>query len=303
MQHTVNTVAVVGLGLIGGSLARSLRENGFCERLIGYGRREPSLRRGLELGIIDEFSLELDWVLARADILVLCAPTLVTAEILGDVIHRLEGADKQPIITDAASVKGNLLAAALRAGGGRMPPRVVLGHPIAGGERSGVEASRADLFDRHRVIITPVEGNEQAALDTIRRMWECTGAEVVEMDVADHDRVLAATSHLPHALAYALVDTLAQSDASDDIFRFAAGGFRDFTRIASSDPVMWRDISIANRDALLQVIDQFTAQLAVLRDNVASGDAQGLQDTFARAKQARDHFATLLAAREKGERR
>jgi prephenate dehydrogenase len=297
MPTTVNTVAVLGLGLIGGSLARALRENGFCERLLGFGHREPSLRRGVELGVIDDFILDLDEVIRQADILVLCAPTLVAAEMLSDIVQRLAGADKPPLVTDAASVKGNLLAAAQAANGGNMPPNVVLGHPIAGAERSGVDASQADLFDRHRVILTPVEGNDPGAVATIRAMWECTGAEVVEMSVKDHDRVLAATSHLPHALAYALVDSLAQSESGEEVFKFAAGGFRDFTRIASSDPVMWRDISIANKDALLDSIDQFSAHLAQLRTAVEDSDADSLQDTFSRAKEARDHFAAILAAR------
>jgi cyclohexadieny/prephenate dehydrogenase len=293
------TVAVLGLGLIGGSLARALRASGFSQRFIGYGYRERSLRKGQELGVIDEFSLDLDEVLARADIAVICAPTLVAADMLQDILGRLSSCDHAPVITDAASVKGNLLEVALSAGGGQMPANVVLGHPIAGSERSGVEASSAELFVNHRVILTPVEGNDAAAVALVRDMWRSTGAEVVDMAVADHDAVLAATSHLPHVLAYALVDALAQSDASADIFRFAAGGFRDFTRIASSDPVMWRDISIANREALLQSIDLFTQRLECLRAAVDARDSEQLLETFDRAKQARDQFAAQLAERNR----
>jgi prephenate dehydrogenase len=279
-------VAILGLGLIGGSLARALRSSGFARQFIGYGHREPSLRRGVELGVIDDFSLDLDEVIERADILVVCAPTLVAADLLQQILSKVGHDSDGPVITDAASVKGNLLQAARQACGGNMPPRLVLGHPIA----------------HHRVILTPVEGNEAAAVELVRDMWLSTGAEVVSMGVADHDAVLAATSHLPHVLAYALVDALAQSENSDEIFRCAAGGFRDFTRIASSDPVMWRDIAIANRDALLNAIDLFSEHLGQLRQAVADEDAAGMQETFARAKAARDAFSVVLAEQGRGKK-
>ncbi|MEM1112143.1 MAG: prephenate dehydrogenase/arogenate dehydrogenase family protein [Pseudomonadota bacterium] len=292
------SVVIMGLGLIGGSLARALREHGFCDRLIGYGHRSPSLERGVELGVIDEYTLDLEEAVARADILVLAAPTLVAADMLGRILP-LQSAEHCPVITDVASVKGNLREAARAANGGEMPPRVVLAHPIAGSERSGVDASRADLFVDHRVIVTPVPGNDQAALTLVREMWNTTGANVVEMDVDEHDAVLAATSHLPHVLAYGLVDALAASDASEDIFRFAAGGFRDFTRIASSDPVMWRDIALANREALLKAIDRFSQHLDALRGAIDRADGEQLNETFSRAKSARDEFARLLEERQR----
>ena len=298
MSYRKQTVAILGLGLIGGSLARALRASGFSQRFLGYGYREPSLQRGVELGVIDAFTLDLDEVIEQADILVLCAPTLVAADLLRQILERVQGRADSPVITDAASVKGNLLQAARQSWAGEMPPQLVLAHPIAGSERSGVDASDPELFRDHRVILTPEEGNDPAAVELVRAMWSSTGAEVVSLSVADHDAVLAATSHLPHVLAYALVDALAQSDTSEDIFRFAAGGFRDFTRIASSDPVMWRDIAIANKDALLNAIDTFSGHLAGLRAAVAAQDAATLHDTFSRAKQARDEFATLLAERK-----
>jgi prephenate dehydrogenase len=158
------------------------------------------------------------------------------------------------------------------------------------------------LFINHRVILTPVEGNDPAAVELIRAMWSSAGAEVVDMTVAAHDAVLAATSHLPHVLAYALVDALAQSDTSEEVFRFAAGGFRDFTRIASSDPAMWRDIAIANKGALLDSIDTFSEHLATLRQAVKEENADQLFDTFSRAKRARDAFAAILAERSPAER-
>ncbi len=297
-RHTVESVAIVGLGLIGGSLARALRKNGFARRFIGYGHRKPSLERGVELGVIDCYTLDLDELIAQADVIVIATPTLVASEMLKEILPRLSRQSRTPIITDVASVKGSLLDTA-QAVVGSMPPRLVLAHPIAGSERSGVDASDENLFEDHRVILTPVEGNDPEAGELIRAMWESTGAEVIDMKVAEHDAVLAATSHLPHVLAYALVDALAQSDASEDIFRFAAGGFRDFTRIASSDPVMWRDISVANKDALLQSITLFSDRLEILREKVENEDSDGLLEIFSRAKDARDEFAAILAARSK----
>jgi prephenate dehydrogenase len=293
---TTPTVVILGLGLIGGSLARALHGSGFSDRCIGWGHREASLQRGVELGVIDAYTLDLEEAVDAADILVIATPTLVAAQMLERILPRLRQRAQPPVITDVASVKGNLQRSAEAVWGG-MPPRLVLGHPIAGSERSGVEASDAQLFVNHRVILTPVEANEPAAVELVRAMWLSTGAEVVDMAVAEHDTVLAATSHLPHVLAYALVDVLARSDASEDIFRFAAGGFRDFTRIASSDPVMWRDIAIANRPALLQAIDQFSDRLGQLRAAIDNGDGDSLLDTFERAKTARDAFAALLASR------
>ena len=300
MTYPTDTVVILGLGLIGGSLARALRETGFSKRFLGYGRRLPSLEQGVELGVIDDYTLDLGEAVEQADILVIAAPTLVAADLLADILSRLEGRSDQPLITDVASVKGNLRRRAVQERG-QMPANLVLGHPIAGSERSGVGASDGRLFFNHRVILTPDPGNDPEAVATIRRMWEATGAEVVDMAVADHDRVLAATSHLPHVLAYALVDALAASDASEDIFRFAAGGFRDFTRIASSDPVMWRDIALANRDALLAAIHDFETHLVRLRELIESADSDALEQTFSRAKRARDEFATILAQRQRAD--
>lgn len=296
MSYRTDTVAIIGLGLIGGSLARALRGAGFGQRYIAYGPREPSLKRGLELGIIDAYTLDLDELLAQADIVVLCSPTRIAEQTLRDILPSLVEQADPPVITDAASVKGNLLRAA-RDACCTEPPFLVLGHPIAGSEQSGVAASDADLYRDHRVILTPTPAVDAEALAVVDAMWRATGAEVVQMEVETHDAVLAATSHLPHALAYALVDALAQSEQGEEIFRFAAGGFRDFTRIASSDPVMWRDIALANREALLASLDGFSEHLARMRDAIDRGDGEELHQTFTRAKAARDHFAALLAAR------
>jgi cyclohexadieny/prephenate dehydrogenase len=296
MTYPAENVVILGLGLIGGSLARALRKSGFSKRFIGYGHRQPSLERGVALGVIDEFTLDLDEAIDRADILVIATPTLVASEMLLKILPRLEGRANTPVITDVASVKGSLQRTAEHLCG-KMPEKLVLAHPIAGSERSGVDASTDDLFVNHRVILTPVEGNDAAAVELVRKMWLSTGADVVDMAVDRHDAVLAATSHLPHVLAYALVDALASSDAAEEVFQFAAGGFRDFTRIASSDPVMWKDIALANKSALLDAIDLFSDRLALLRDDVEQERGGQLLETFSRAKEARDEFAATLAAR------
>ena len=297
MSRSADSVVILGLGLIGGSLARSLRATGFGGRITGWGHREPSLRRGVELGIIDSYSLDLQQAIVGADMIVVATPTLIAAEMLRQLLPLLPDDGSGPVITDVASVKGSLRQTAIEVAG-VVPPQLILAHPIAGSERSGVDASSVDLFQRHRVILTPEADSEPAALELVRRMWESTGARVVDMGVEEHDAVLAATSHLPHVLAYALVDALAQSAVSDNIFKFAAGGFRDFTRIASSDPVMWKDIALANREAVLAAMDEFTTHLLSLRAAIDSADSEALLATFTRAKAARDEFSSSLADRD-----
>lgn len=284
-------LAILGLGLIGGSLALALKQRNAVAEVVGWGHREASLQRGLELGVIDRYGLSLPEVVASADIVVLATPTLVAERMLEQLAPLLR---PDLIITDVASVKGSLERAARRIFGG-LPPNLVLAHPIAGSEQSGVAAARGDLFVDHRVILTPAKETALRALATIERLWTATGADVVQMTVERHDAVLAATSHLPHLLAYALVDSLAGEPAQRDIFQFAAGGFRDFTRIASSDPQMWHDIALANRDALLTAVDQFSDGLARLRAAIDQHDGPSIMATFSRAKEARDEFASLLA--------
>ena len=283
----INKLAIVGLGLIGGSLARALKKKGCVAEIIGTGRREASLRKAQELGVIDRWTLDLGEAVAQADVVVIATPTLIAEKVLADLKPHMR---RNLIVTDVASVKGSLVDAARRIFG-EVPPQFVPGHPIAGSEQSGVEASREDLYVNHRVILTPAQGTDTDALAVIRNMWANTGAEVLEMAVDEHDRVLAATSHLPHVLAYALVDALASNGSAEEIFKFAAGGFRDFTRIASSDPVMWHDIVRANRDAVLSSMDDFSTRLAELRAAIESDDSAEILDTFTRAKSARDeHF-------------
>jgi prephenate dehydrogenase len=292
MQMVLDKVLIIGLGLIGGSLARSLRETGHCREIVGYGYRDVSLKKGVERGVIDRYSLDLDEALREIDLVVVATPVLIAQDTLRDIFKRV-GPDT--VVTDVASVKGSLLQAAREGCGGKVPANLVLGHPIAGSERSGVDASTPDLFVDHRVILTPTEETAPTALEMVRQLWESTGATVQDMGVAEHDAILAATSHLPHVLAYALVDALASSDASEDIFRFAAGGFRDFTRIASSDPVMWRDIALGNREELLKSIDMFSGHLEQLRSAIDAADGEAMLETFTRAKAVRDAFAAKSA--------
>lgn len=290
MNWRIDTLLIVGLGLIGGSLAAALRDKGFARRITAFNRSRASLDYALDAGLIDAAPQSLEAAVADADLIVVGVPTLTVARVF-EVIR--DHARPDVLITDVASVKGSVVAAAAVVFGS-VPPRLVPGHPIAGAEKSGVEAAQAGLFERHRVILTPLPDTDDTALSSVDAMWRLTGAEVVRMDVAAHDRILAMTSHLPHVLAFALVDSLARQSASEDIFRFAAGGFRDFTRIASSDVVMWRDIAIANRSALLDAIDGFTVTLDGLRSAVAAGDGAMLEQVFVRARTARERYLRWL---------
>lgn len=278
-------VVIIGVGLIGGSLARALRRAGACGRITGIGRNENHLKRALELGVIDDFETDPSTV-KETDLIVLATPLSTTEPLLRSLADSLK---PETVITDVGSAKGVVVDAA-RAALGAHFTRFVPAHPIAGTERSGVEASFAELFDEHLVILTPVDETDEQAIRIIRTMWETCGARVVDMDVAQHDRVLAATSHLPHMLAYALVDCLTEMEERQAIFRFAAGGFRDFTRIASSSPVMWRDVCLANREALLAVLDDFQEHLGQVRAAIADNDGERLLDIFDRAKRSRDDF-------------
>lgn len=290
-QH-IGRLAVLGLGLIGGSLAAALRKRGLVGEVVGWGRRESSLQQALQLGLIDHYTLDLAEAVSGANLVVVATPTRIAEQVIAGLAGKLEAG---AILTDVASVKANVVAAA-RSSLGDALDRFVPGHPIAGSEQSGAAAARDDLFAAHRVILTPLPETDAAALAKVQAVWAATGAEVVNMPVAEHDAVLAATSHLPHVLAYSLVDVLAQGERGEAVFRFAAGGFRDFTRIASSDPVMWRDIAVANRDALLAALDGFSRNLDQLRGAIERADGAELHTVFERAKNARDRFARQLTA-------
>lgn len=286
MSLAIDRLAIIGVGLIGGSLARALRERGAVKHVVGCGRDAANLRRALELGVIDEAHHDPLEAVRGADVVVVA----VTLGATGDILARIApGLGPDTLVTDVGSAKACVVDAARQHLAGACA-RFVAGHPIAGGEKSGVDAANAALYEKHRVILTPMPENSRDALARIRLMWETVGADVFEMDAVLHDEVLAATSHLPHLLAYALVDCLVDLGKPVDVFDFAAGGFRDLTRIASSNPAMWRDIALANRTALLSVCDRFEQTLAGLRGLLEAGDGAGLEVEFGRAKAARDEF-------------
>ncbi len=282
----IQRLCIIGVGLIGGSLARALREAGEVGEVIGCGRGEANLQAAVRLGVVDRYETDPAHAVAGADVVVVAVPLGAMAAVLRSIVPHLA---PEAVVTDVGSAKGSVVADVARVYGG-IPPRFVPGHPIAGTENSGVEASFATLFQRRRVILTPLAETAATAHHLIQQMWELTGAEVVDMGVHHHDAVLAATSHLPHLLAYTLVDTLARLDDRAEIFRYAAGGFRDFTRIASSDPTMWRDICVANREQLLEMIALFNADLAQLAEAIRHDDHAAILATFQRAKRARDNL-------------
>ena len=289
----IGTLVVVGLGLIGGSFAKGLRERGVCREVVGVDLDPESRRMAVELGVVDRCEERLADACKDADLIQLAVPILAMEKLLGE----LAGLDLgDAVLTDVGSAKGNVVRAA-RLAFGEMPARFVPGHPIAGSEQSGVEASNPDLFRRHKVILTPLEQTNAQALQLVDSLWRELGADVEHMQVEHHDQVLAATSHLPHLLAFGLVDSLAKRSENLEIFRYAAGGFRDFTRIAGSDPVMWHDIFLANREAVLHTLDLFRGDLDALRDAVDAGDGHQLLGVFTRARVAREHFSKILARR------
>ena len=293
MQHPIRRLLVYGLGLIGGSLAKAARERGLCQEVIGVSRRASTLEKALAMGVVDSVCATPADILATlgaGDVVVVCVPTLTVRQTLEELRRHL---DPSVTITDAASVKGSVVQA-VREIYGYMPPQFVPGHPIAGSEKSGVEATNSALYVDHRVILTPEPETGQEHLELVRGLWEGVGATVSLMAVAEHDEVLAATSHLPHLLAFSLVDTLANMKDNREIFRYAAGGFRDFTRIAGSDPVMWHDICLANKDAITQVLDKLTQNFATLRAAILGGDSDHIMGVFTRAREARTHFTKML---------
>ncbi|MGO1395270.1 MAG: bifunctional prephenate dehydrogenase/3-phosphoshikimate 1-carboxyvinyltransferase [Halomonas sp.] len=284
---------IVGLGLIGGSLAAALRVAGFQGQIVACDPDEGEIARGIEMGLIDSGGAHLTEQVNDASMVVLAVPVLAMESVMTALVDALPFAAANVVITDVGSTKATIRACAQRVFG-QVPANMVLGHPIAGSEKSGVAAASPRLYVDHKVILTPEPNVEPNALQRVRSLWQACGAEVLEMDVERHDQVLARTSHLPHLLAFSLVDTLARQDERLDIFRYAAGGFRDFTRIAGSDPVMWRDIFIANKQAVLASLNDFEAGLARLRQAVETGDSDALIATFDRASHARHYFDSLL---------
>lgn len=282
----IKRLAVIGVGLIGGSYARALREAGQVEEIIGCGRSRENLERAVALGVIDSYCHDIGEAVEGADLVFLAVPLGAIRPAFEAMKGHLAGT---AIITDAGSVKGSVIRDC-EAAFGAMLPNFVPGHPIAGTEQNGVEASFAELYQNRRVILTPVCQTDETAIAVVHACWRYCGAEVTRMFAVDHDRILAATSHLPHMLAYALVDMLARMDDKEELFRYAAGGFRDFTRIASSNPVMWRDICMANKDQLATFVEDFAAELQLLATSIRAGEQQQLEQIFENARGARDSY-------------
>jgi len=282
-MRRLKRVAIVGVGLIGGSFAVALRRAGVVATLVGVDRNAQALERAAALGVIDTAAESVSDATSGADLVVVCVPVRAMAAVLHDVALAL---DPAAVVTDVGSTKEDVTRTA-RAELRGLFPRFVPGHPIAGREASGVEAATPDLFKGARVVLAPVEETAPDAIELVRSCWEAAGGRVVLLDGRAHDRIFASVSHLPHLLSFALVSEIASRPDAAELFGFAAGGFRDFTRIAASSPEMWRDIALANRAALLEELDRYGARLAIFRELVDKGDGPGLHRLMAEARASR----------------
>jgi len=282
----INHLCVIGVGLIGGSLSLALKKSGYVKQVTGLGRSLENLQKAKQLGVIDEYETDYARAVSQADMIFVAVPIGAMQEVFEKIEPHLK---KHTIITDGGSAKHTIINAANDALGIKVN-QFVPGHPIAGTEKSGAEAAFDTLYINRRVIITPIEGNSEDDISLVKKMWSMTGAEVDEMGARHHDLVLAGTSHLPHVLAFALVDCLNNMDDVDEIFKYAAGGFRDFTRIASSDPVMWRDICINNSEAILAMMQNYQQDIDNLKKAIHDSDSEELLKIFTSAKNARDSF-------------
>ena len=286
MSFRLGKVVVVGVGLIGGSFALALKAAGAVGQVIGVGRRIETLERARALGIVDAIGTLDAATLGDADLVLVAVPVAQSRPVLASLAPLL-GAST--VVTDAGSTKQDVIDAARAALGGRIA-RFVPGHPIAGTEHSGPEAAFAGLYRERRVVLTPLPENAAADVARVRGAWEACGARVEELGAAEHDGVFAAVSHLPHLLAYALVEHVTGRPGGERLMSFAAGGFRDFTRIASSHPEMWRDICIANRGALAAELSRYESTLAGMRELLERGDSRALEALFERARDARNRW-------------
>jgi prephenate dehydrogenase len=280
-------LVIFGVGLIGGSVALALKKQANAPLCVGVGRNQASLDQALALHIIDEATTDIATALNEADMVLIAAPVAQTERILKSIQPHL---NNKTIVTDAGSTKTDVLAIA-KTVLGVQAKQFVGGHPIAGAEKSGPTAAMDDLYIGKNVVLTPSAENEPTAINQVRQLWLDCGANVIEMSAEKHDGIFATVSHLPHVLAFALVEDMASRDNADELFQFAASGFRDFTRIAGSSPEMWRDISFANRTALLNEISTYELALAKLKQTLAAEDSEGLQALFERASKARNDWA------------
>lgn len=297
-QLELKKLVIFGVGLIGGSVALALKRAKAAPHIAGVGRAgaghsDASLQAALDLGVIDTAETDAAKALANADMVMIAAPVAQTPDILKIIAPHL---NSKTIVTDVGSTKSDVIQHAL-AILGKNVAQFVPGHPIAGAEKSGVSAARADLFDGKNVVLTPTENTSSQALEAVRKLWETAGAHVCAMSANSHDGIFAAVSHLPHLLAFALVDEIASRPNAAQLFGFAAGGFRDFTRIAGSSPEVWRDISLANRESLLSEISAYQDELVKLKTLLENHDGAGLQALFERANRARNDWVNAQKLR------
>ena len=279
-------LAVIGVGLIGGSFALAVKQAKLASHVVGAGRNPANLKLALERGAIDSIAADPAAAARGADMILVAAPVAQFHSIFAALAPSLK---TSAIVTDAGSTKRDVVCAA-RAALGSKVGQFVPGHPVAGGERSGVVAASPDLFRDRRVVLTPLPENSQDAVRRVENLWQACGARITRLGAEEHDAVLAAVSHLPHLLAFALVHDVARRENAAQLFSYAAGGFRDFTRIASSHPEMWRDICIANRDRLLEELKRYQGQLASIEKLLQASDAKSLEKLFADARAARDQW-------------
>ncbi len=280
----IKRLAIIGVGLIGGSLALALKKNQKVQHVVGYSRSEEHLKKGVSLNIIDSYSTDIAEVVKGCDVVLLAVPLGAMPEILKLIKPHIA---KNTVITDVGSAKSTVVSAAEQYLTDNYA-NFVAAHPIAGTENSGVEAGFSDLFEQRKVILTPNKNTSQQAIDVVENMWKNCGALVETMTVQHHDEIFAATSHLPHMLAYSLVNCLADMDDKVELFNYAAGGFRDISRIASSDPTMWRDICLHNKKALSSALKSYAEELSQLSDKIDASQSDELMDYFTRAKTRRD---------------
>jgi prephenate dehydrogenase len=289
MSHSpeFGKVVIFGVGLIGGSFALGLKAAGQVGEVVGFGRSLTSLTQALELDIIDRVGFNTGQEVSSADLILIATPVGQMPEIMERIAPFL---GPETVVTDGGSTKVDVVAAA-RAHFGKKLGQFVPAHPIAGAENSGAAAARVDLYLNKKVVLTPIPENSVLNVARVRSAWEWCGAQTHELSPAEHDRVFAAVSHLPHLLSFALVHDIAVRDNHELFFSYAASGFRDFTRIAASHPEMWRDVCLANRVALLEELDRYRSQLDELRDALRRGDGKKLEETFAVARTARRAWA------------
>jgi prephenate dehydrogenase len=283
-EFHIDRLVVVGVGLIGGSVAMALKRGGCVEHVAGLGRSEANMQQALSLGVIDEIASDLKSAVRGADVVLVAVPVKQTASVLQQLRQSVRDG---VIVTDAGSTKRDFVRLAGEIFGEGID-HVVPGHPIAGAERTGVGAAGAELFSGKRTVLTPLPGTDPGAIDRVESMWRACGADVIRMSPEHHDSVFSAVSHLPHVLSYALVEMIASRDNAAELFSFAASGFRDFTRIAGSSPEMWRDICEANGDQLLRDIDAFQQALSLLAGYIRDGDLDRAEAVFAAAAKARN---------------